>query len=457
MTDGNKQGGKDGDIHEHEQVFIQGATAEETHYTRPRGVEPFVIKKDGDELLLVYSPKRGAQFVDMNIDLYDECRVAGGVFVFKKGDVKDLGAKFIGSRTFLLGKRDPANPDYFRMPKRLLEIKHDLLFFVDMEITPNWFFPYQVGASLSVFQKVARLIHEEIIIGGPKENAIPQELWERIVTQFPYRTEITYYIESRLENTLKEYLPSIKAGSSLLSRYLEKLRKKAPAENSSLNWNELDSYEFRKYELLRDLLNNMLKNETAHEADWEKLILRFILLLYPQYIHVERQLVIHERMTNPQKPTKRQLDLSLFDTEGHLDLIEIKRPAAGTLFRNSLDHDNNIPSLALSKTIMQIEKYILYLQKGGYALEKELNEKYPRLLPNATTIKIVNPRGLIVFGRSNSLSPAQLLDLEVLRRKFAHVTDIITYDDLLHRFDNILGKFKGRKRVRETDKLNDKS
>ena len=91
---------------------------------------------------------------------------------------------------------------------------------------------------------------------------------------------------------------------------------------------------------------------------------------------------------------------------------------------------------------MQIEKYILYLQKGGYELENELNKKYPDLLPNETTVKIINPRGLIVFGRSNSLSNDQILDFEVFRRKFAHIADILTYDELLLRFKNILSKFK---------------
>ena len=438
MAGRDKQKKKENAGLEDEQPFLHPV---EKQYTRPRGVMPFVFKNDGDELLLIYSPRNGAQFVDRNIDLNGECRVASGVFTFKREDVKDLESTSIGSRTFVLGKKDFQDSEYFRIPGRLLKIEHDLLLFVDMEIIPDWFFPYRVDASLSVFQKVARLVDEEIIIGGPKENAIPQELWQQIVDQFPYKSEIAHYIESRVESTLKEYLPSIKAGSSLLNRYLDKLREKAPVANSSINWEEFDSYEFNKYELLRDLLVKMLQDEAAHELDWENHILRFILLLYPQYIYVKRQLVIHERMTDPQKPTKRQLDISLFDAEGHLDLIEIKRPSAGTLFRRGLDHDNNIPSLALSKTIMQIEKYILYLQKGGYELEKKLNKKYPKLLPHETAIKIVNPHGLIIFGRSKDLSSSQLLDLEVLRRKFAHITDIITYDDLLRRFDNILGKF----------------
>lgn len=147
-------------------------------------------------------------------------------------------------------------------------------------------------------------------------------------------------------------------------------------------------------------------------------------------------------MTNPQKKTKRQIDIALFDADGHIDVIEIKKPSVGTIFRSAHDHDNNIPSLALSKTIMQIEKYVLYLQKGGYELERELNASYTKLLPGKIPIKIVNPRGIIVFGRSRDFSADQVLDFEVLRRKFSHIADIMTYDDLLARFKNILSKFE---------------
>lgn len=413
-----------------------------TNYKRPKGVLPFVVRKDGNELLLIYSPRNGARFVDEDIARNNVCCVAGRVFSFTKDDVKDIGSKSIGSRTFILGTIDSKKTDYYRLPGRLLSIEHDLLFYKDVEVDIEWFFPYSMNARLSIFQKVSRLIDEEIIIGGPRENAIPCECWEKVVKQFPRETEITHYIESRVESILGEYLPSIKKGASLLKRYLEKLRKNAPIANSVADWAVFYSYEFDKYVFLYDLLAKMLDNEALYETDWENLILRFILLLYPRYIKVKRQLVIHERMTEAGKATKRQIDLALFDTEGHIDLIEIKRPSIGTIFRSGLDHDNNIPSLALSKTVMQIEKYILYLQKGGYELENELNKKYPDLLPNKTTIKIINPRGLIVFGRSNSLSNDQILDFEVFRRKFAHIADILTYDELLLRFKNILSKFK---------------
>ena len=411
---------------------------EEKEYTRPAGVEPFVIKKTVDELLLVYSPKNGASFVDDNIRLDGECRVASRVFVFSKDDVKDFGSSNIASRTFVIARLSPETQGYYLMPGRILDIPHDVLFFKDVEVSFEWFTPIESGARLSVFQKISRLIDEEIVIGGHDEKSIPYEYWEHVVSQFPGKTEITHYVESRIENLLKEYLPTIKNGNSLLQKYLSKLKTKAPQPKRLSDWAKFDAYEFDKYKFLYEQLAELIDQEEI----WEKQILRFIQLLYPRYICALRQVVVHEQMTNLQKKTKRQIDIALFDADGHIDVIEIKKPSVGTIFRSAQDHDNNIPSLALAKTIMQIEKYVLYLQKGGYELERELNASYAKFLPGKIPIKVVNPKGIIIFGRSRDLSADQVLDFEVLRRKFSHIADIMTYDDLLTRFKNILSKFE---------------
>lgn len=422
---------------------------EDKEYTRPKGVEPFVIKKTADELLLVYSPKNGASFVDDNIRLDGECRVASRVFVFGKDDVKDFGSQSIGSRTFVLARLAQDYQGYYLMPGRLLDIQHNVLFSVDAEVSMDWFIPLESGARLSIFQKISRLIDEDIIIGGNDEKAIPCEYWEHVVEQFPGKTEVAHYVESRIERLLKDFLPTIKSGDSLLQKYLAKLKQRAPKSNCISDWRAFDAYEYDKYRFLYESLKSLLEREELSEIEWEKMILRFVLLLYPQYICAHRQLVIHEHMTNPKKKTKRQIDLALFDSEGHVDVIEIKRPSVGPVFRPGLDHDNNIPSLALSKTVMQVEKYVLYLHKGGYALERELNDSYPNLLPNNAPVRIVNPRGIIIFGRSKNLSPNQILDLEVMRRKFSHIADILTYDDLLMRLRNILLKFEEKQLEKE--------
>ena len=87
-----------------------------------------------------------------------------------------------------------------------------------------------------------------------------------------------------------------------------------------------------------------------------------------------------------------------------------------------------------------MEKYILYLQKGGYALEKKLNAKYSAQLPGEIKIRVVNPKGLLILGRRDFDAQANV-DFEVIRRKYANIVDILTYDDMLSYFKNILERF----------------
>ena len=77
-------------------------------------------------------------------------------------------------------------------------------------------------------------------------------------------------------------------------------------------------------------------------------------------------------------------------------------------------------------------------------LSNSLTKKYAKDLPPNLTIRITNPKAMIILGRdrrqdgSSALDQAQLLDLEVIKRKYANMMDIMTYDDLLRRLENII-------------------
>ena len=45
---------------------------------------------------------------------------------------------------------------------------------------------------------------------------------------------------------------------------------------------------------------------------------------------------------------------------------------------------------------------------------------------------------MIILGRDNNFNRRQTLDFEIIRRKYSNVVDIITYDDLLRRLNNII-------------------
>ena len=136
----------------------------------------------------------------------------------------------------------------------------------------------------------------------------------------------------------------------------------------------------------------------------------------------------------------------MVDADGHIDLIEIKKPFDEGVLRKGKYRDNYIPARELTGAIMQAEKYIYYLQKGGYKCEAELNEKYGSKLPAGLQIKVVNPKAMVIVGRSDKFDDQQRLDFEIIRRKYANVIDILTYDDLLLRLDRQIKRLQGETR-----------
>lgn len=93
---------------------------------------------------------------------------------------------------------------------------------------------------------------------------------------------------------------------------------------------------------------------------------------------------------------------------------------------------------------MQVEKYLFHLTKWGREGEREIQEKRRSELPGGLKIQITNPKALIILGRDSDFADDQRFDFEIMRRKYANVTDIMTYDDLLRRLNNTIEMIQRR-------------
>ena len=91
---------------------------------------------------------------------------------------------------------------------------------------------------------------------------------------------------------------------------------------------------------------------------------------------------------------------------------------------------------------MQAEKYLFHLNKWGQAGEREIYEKRKSDLPDGIKLQITNPQALILLGRDNDFTGEQRFDFEIIRRKYANMVDIMTYDDLLRRLENIIAMMR---------------
>lgn len=96
---------------------------------------------------------------------------------------------------------------------------------------------------------------------------------------------------------------------------------------------------------------------------------------------------------------------------------------------------------------MQAEKYLFHLSKWGVQGEKALNTRYAAKLPAGMEIRISNPKAIIIVGRDQiggaTMTRGQLLDFEIIKRKYANMMDIITYDDLLRRLNHTIAALGG--------------
>jgi hypothetical protein len=134
----------------------------------------------------------------------------------------------------------------------------------------------------------------------------------------------------------------------------------------------------------------------------------------------------------------------LVGANGCADIMEIKKPFQRGLVSKSRYRDNHVPVRELSGSIMQAEKYLFYLSKAGRDGEREITKKHASALPVDLEVRIANPKAIILAGRDNNLSAQEKFDLEFIRRNYSNVVDIISYDDLLRRLDNIVASLTAR-------------
>jgi len=205
----------------------------------------------------------------------------------------------------------------------------------------------------------------------------------------------------------------------------------------------LYEYEVEKYTYIRDGVKEMLEGSAEYsEAEWQKTMADFLLLLFPKYVAVLQNVHIKDYYSNPAKATDRYIDLALIDANGNLDIIEIKKPFDNCLLSVRPYRNNYTPKKELSGAVVQVEKYLFHLNKWGVEGEKKLNKKHAASLPDGMTIKITNPKAMLIIGRDKDFTDEQRFDFEIIKRKYANIMDIMTYDDLLQRLENIIAKFE---------------
>lgn len=353
-------------------------------------------------------------------------------------DEKDLNGQddFVDfekqSASFVFAK---LNGDYFKIIDGVISDNLEIFFQQDIDLDVSFFV---ADSDVSVFSTIKEIYKGPIYVGGEHEGALSIEVFRDSLRRFPSNYERRKYVEARISSLFKNYFENVKDAETSYQKYMDK---KLTKKGSNLI-KAFEDYDLFKYETILKKLQKMLSEEAEYsEKQWQEEILQIILLLYPKYVFVFREVPIHAKYN--EGIHEKFLDFLLVDSNGNADIIEIKKPFENVIMTKSVYRDNYIPLRELSGTVMQIEKYIYYLNRWSIDGEKFLTNKYKDKLPFGLSIKITNPSGIIIMGRENNLNANQKQDFEVVKRKYKNVVDIITYDNLLERLSTMILQITG--------------
>jgi hypothetical protein len=323
--------------------------------------------------------------------------------------------------------------DYYVLDEHIFDVGMPVLLHRDCDITWKWF---TAERRVSVFRQIAQLRPTRMVIGGSEQDAIPEAAFLALIRRFPSAHELYRYSLARIAAVIREYADTAVDAERLYQKYLDR-NLASPPDNLAAAFRESD---VRKFNFLYERLSHMLQSEESYpESRWQSEILQIIRLLNPRYIAAFE----HVPIKDLDEGATRELDILLLDASGNVDLIEIKKPFDKSIVSEGTYRANHIPLRELSGSIMQIEKYLYYLNRWGADGEKALSDRFATKLPKGFRVNITNPTGIVIIGRDNSLTPAQQRDFEVVKRKYKHIVDIVTYDDLLRRLRFVLRQLAG--------------
>lgn len=304
---------------------------------------------------------------------------------------------------FVIGTK--ATGGYYQIDPKVLGIEYSL--FLHEAITPKRA-TFVAETNIPIFRGFNDYGFKEFYVGGEHPDALPKEEFEKLLKAFPTTTEIKKYARARVSAMIRSYVPFEKDFEAEYTKYRGRRRSIKGIEPVKV----FAAYESDKFSSLVEKLEAMLKAPDSDytETRWQQEILQVIQLLYPKYIRAFREAPVRDNLLGKD----RKVDFLLVDAAGFVDAIEIKKPFAECLVTSNVYRDNHVPMRELTGTIMQLEKYLFHLNRWGDVGEKKLNERFAGELPDGLAIKIVNPSGMIIFGRDQDLTLTQNLSRQSL-------------------------------------------
>ena len=385
-----------------------------------------------NKLILCYTPVMGLDDITKRLDTEDGISIKHTFWVTKDLLCEDVEKDDDWEETlhFYIGAVGEA---YTQLDSEVFSTDHCFYFGNEIKLKPEMFTAYR---NISILRKIDEVIERDFYIGGDWENhnGISKETFDNLLENFPKTAELDKYAHKRIASIIKDYFPECDKYEAIYEKFVK-------SKNSSYASSVLAISKFNiqieleqftvAYQELMDMLN---RYEAIDEKQWQEKIHNILQLLYPKYICCAREIKFYGGKKD------KQPDFLLVDANGFVDILEIKKADVRMLtqYRN-----NYVATREISGAIQQIEKYIFCLNSSDKAKE-DVSKKLTEFLPEGVEVKIVNPQGILLAGRSNEFTDEQKKDFELIKRQYKHVADIMTYDDLAQRLRNIIASLEKR-------------
>jgi len=317
--------------------------------------------------------------------------------------------------------------DYYKLDKKILGTTHDFYFHKDTKFNSKLFIAER---NITILNKIDSLIQSDLYIGGSNEVAISKDVYDELIGKFPTTHELALYSHKRIAQVLRNYFDGFGEITDKYEKYLNK-RINVVVDSTFYSENKL------KLSILKAVHEKMIamikEEEGFSEKQWQEIVKDALLLIYPKYILAERELIVGTDGHHKKKP-----DFLLIDASGFVDVLEIKKPNDQRLITKTTYRNNYVADRDLAGAIVQIEKYVQCLNRSGKSGEEKLQSILNHKIPKDLSLKVVNPQGMLLMGRSEGLNAEQLYDLELVKRQHKNIVDILTYDDLIYRLNNMI-------------------
>lgn len=390
------------------------------------------FEKFGNKLILCYTPAMGLNDIKKRLDTEDGISIKSTFWVtndllFATADAEDDWEETLRFYIGIIGE------SYTLLDSDVIGTKHSFYFSNEIKLKPEMFVAYR---NISILRKIDELIERDFYIGGAWETheGISKKTYDELIRKFPKTAELDKYAHKRIASIIKDFFPECDKYETIYEKFIEsKNSSYAPSTLSISQYNvkiELEQFTVA-YQELKDMLD---RYEAIDEKQWQKKIYNILQLLYPKYICCAREIKFYGGKKD------KQPDFLLVDANGFVDILEIKKADVRMLtqYRN-----NYVATREISGAIQQIEKYIFCLNSSDKAKD-DVSKKLTAFLPEGVEVKIVNPQGILLAGRSIEFNCEQQKDFELIKRQYKHVADIMTYDDLAQRLRNIIASLEKR-------------